>query len=68
MGYDQDKGHSFTVKKKAYNQTLRFNADLRYWPAFGDPNQQSSGVYIFRVADGVSESLRYSQFQGVMAW
>lgn len=35
-GYDQNYGHSLTVSKKAYQQTLRLNADIRYWPAFGD--------------------------------
>ena len=61
-GYDQKYGHSLTVSKKAYQQTLRLNADIRYWPAFGDPDAQSSGAYIFRVANGTSESIRYSQF------
>lgn len=41
------------------------NADIRYWPAFGDEDYQSSGAYIFRVANGTSQSLRYSQFQGM---
>jgi hypothetical protein len=59
-GYNLTKGHQFTVQKKGYTQTLTLNADLRYWPAFGDNDAQSSGAYIFRVATGVSESLRYS--------
>lgn len=61
-GYDTDNGHSFTVTKKKYAQTFSFYADLRYWPAFGDPDQQSSGAYIFRVTNGTTKSIRYSQF------
>jgi hypothetical protein len=48
--------------KKGYNQVLHFNADVRYWPAFGSDDAQSSGAYIFRVNNGVNESIRYSQY------
>lgn len=61
-GYDQQYGISLKTMKKVNNQTIRFNADIRYWPSFGDDDYQSSGAYIFRVENGTSESIRYSQF------
>lgn len=67
-GYDAAWGHSLNVTKKAYQQTLRLNADIRYWPAFGHDDYQSSGAYIFRVANGTNTSVRYSSFQGMRVW
>ena len=41
---------------------------MRYWPAFGDADQQSSGAYIFRVKNDTTESTRYSHYQGLAAY
>jgi hypothetical protein len=65
-GYDVQNGHDFTVTKKINGQNISLYADLRYWPAFGSIFFQSSGAYIFRVQDGVTENLRYSHFQGLI--
>lgn len=64
-GYDNANGHSFSLVKKS-GQKIDLYADLRYWPAFGNNDLQSSGAYIFRVEDNVTESLRYSHFQGLL--
>ena len=63
-GYDSDKGHHFTIAKKNYQQSFEVYADLRYWPGFGNEDEQSSGAYIFRVNNGTTQNIRYSQFQG----
>jgi lysosomal alpha-mannosidase len=68
IGYDILWGHVLQVQKKVYQQTFTLNADIRYWPAFGDEDYQSSGAYIFRVENGTNSSVRYSAFQGMRVW
>ena len=67
-GYDPLRGHNFTFKNKNYANYFNFFVDLRYWPAFCNSDQQNSGAYIFRIENGTGESIRYSQFQGLVYW
>jgi hypothetical protein len=61
-GYDDAMGHHFTIEKKNYQQSFDVYADIRYWPGFGNEDEQSSGAYIFRVNNDTTMNLRYSQF------
>lgn len=54
----------FNIDKKAYSQSYNLGVDIRYWPSYQVDNQQKSGAYIFRVKEGVKESLRYSALVG----
>ena len=62
-GFDNVVGLSFKVAKKNYQQEYDLGVDLRYWPSFQQSGQKS-GAYIFRVKQGVTESLRYSALKG----
>lgn len=57
-----DGAMKFLIEKFAYDTNFYLEFNLKYWPSLqNDPNNQSSGAYLFRVKKGVKESIPYSK-------